>query len=103
MAWTPPPTGKRGRRQEFSDAAIQACLTLKLLFEMPLRQTTGFVESLLRLVGLDWAAPDFSILCRRQKALNVSLKYRGGTGPLNRLVDGTDIKAPLGRFLSEIA
>ena len=25
---------------------------------MPLRQTTGFVQSLLRLLGLDWAAPD---------------------------------------------
>lgn len=41
------------------------------------RQTTGFVESLLRLAGLDWAVPDFSTLCRRQKTLNVSLPYRG--------------------------
>lgn len=45
---------------------------------MPLRQTTGFVQSLLRLVGLDWSAPDFSTLCR-QKTLNVSLPYRGGS------------------------
>ena len=37
---------------------------LKVLFGMPLRQTTGFVQSLLRLVGLDWAVPDFSTLCR---------------------------------------
>jgi hypothetical protein len=64
MIWTPPRSGKRGRQQQFSDAAIQACLTLKVLFGMPLRQTTGFVQSLLRLVGLDWAAPDFSTLCR---------------------------------------
>ena len=64
MVWTPPPSGKRGRQQQFSDAAIQTCLTLKVLFGMPLRQTTGFVQSLLRLVGLDWAVPDFSTLCR---------------------------------------
>jgi len=93
MVWVPPPGGKRGRQQRFSDAAIQACLTLKVLFGMPLRQTTGFVQSLLRLVGLDWAAPDYSTLCRRQKTLNVSLPYRGGTGPLNLLVDSTGIKS----------
>ena len=60
---------------------------------MPLRQTTGFVQSLLRMVGLDWAAPDFSTLCRRQQTLNVSLPYRGSTGPLNLLIDSTGIKA----------
>lgn len=93
MVWIPPPTGKRGRRQQFSDAAIQACLTLKVLFGMPLRQTTGFVESLLKLVGLGWEVPDFSTLYRRQKTLNVNLPYRGGTGPLNLLIDSTGIKA----------
>lgn len=93
MTWRPLPTGKRGRQQQFSDAAIQTCLTMKVLFGMPLRQTTGFVESLLQLVGLDWAVPDFCTLCRRQRILNVELPYRGGTGPLNLLIDSTGIKA----------
>lgn len=93
MVWVPPPSGKRGRQQNFSDAAIQACLTLKVLFGLPLRQATGFVQSLLQLIGLDWAVPDFSTLCRRQRTLNVSLPYRGGTGPLNLLIDSTGIKA----------
>ncbi|MEP3848034.1 MAG: IS5 family transposase [Paracoccaceae bacterium] len=93
MTWRPPPTGKRGRQPQFSDAAIQTCLTMKVLFGMPLRQTTGFVESLLRLVGLCWAVPDFSTLCRRQRMLNVNLSYRGGTGALNLLIDSTGIKS----------
>ena len=93
MIWAPPPTGKRGRQSRFSDAAIQTCLTIKVLFGMPLRQTTGFVESLLRLVGLDWTVPDFSALCRRQRYLNVSLPYRTGSGPLCLLIDSTGIKA----------
>lgn len=80
MDWTPPPTDKRSRQQQFSDAAIQICLTVKVLFGMTLRQPAGFVESLLRLIGLNWAVPDFSTLCRRQKTLNVSLLFRGGTG-----------------------
>ena len=93
MVWTPPPNGKRGRQQQFSDAAIQTCLTLKALFGMPLRQTTGFVQSRLRLVGLDWTALDFSTLCRRQRILNVDLSYRGSKGPLHLLIDSTGIKA----------
>jgi hypothetical protein len=93
MVWIPPLSGKRGRQQQFCDAAIQTCLTLKVLFGMPLRQTTGFVQSLLRTVGLGWATPDFITLCRRQQTLNVSLPYRGSTGPLNLLIDSTGIKA----------
>ncbi|EBA18686.1 ISSpo9, transposase [Roseobacter sp. SK209-2-6] len=42
---------------------------------------------------MDWAVPDYSTLCRRQRTLNVSLPYRGGTGPLNLLIDSTGIKA----------
>jgi hypothetical protein len=47
MLWRAPLTGKAGRNPTFSDAAIQFCLTIKGLFGLPLRQTTGFVESLL--------------------------------------------------------
>lgn len=92
MRWEGAPTGKRGRRHLYSDAAIQSCLTLKVLFGMALRQTTGFVESLLRLTGLDWSVPDFSTLCRRQKTLAVNIPYRGSNGPLHLLIDSTGIK-----------
>ena len=64
-----------------------------MLFGLPLRQTTGFVERLLRLIGSNWAVPDFSTLCRRQRTLNVSLPYRGGTGPLNLLIAAPGIKS----------
>ena len=70
MGWEATSSGRRGRQQTYSAAAIQACLTLKVLFGLPLRQTTRFVESLLKLVGLDWSVPDFSTLCRRQKTLH---------------------------------
>jgi len=41
MVWEAAPSGKCGRQQVYSDAAIQACLTIKVLFGMALRQTTG--------------------------------------------------------------
>ncbi|MTJ05050.1 MAG: IS5 family transposase [Sediminimonas qiaohouensis] len=43
--------------------------------------------------GLNWAVPDFSTLCRRQRTLDVRLPYSGGTGPLNLLIDSTGMKA----------
>jgi hypothetical protein len=54
MVWEAAPTGKRGRQPIYGDAAVQACLTIKVLFGMALRQKTGFVASLLKLAGLDW-------------------------------------------------
>jgi hypothetical protein len=92
MTWEAAPTGKRGRQPGYSDAAIQTCLTMKVLFGMALRQTTGFVESLLGLISLDWAVPNFSTLSRRQKSLKVNIAYRGSEGPLHLLIDSTGIK-----------
>ena len=65
---------------------------MKVLFGMALRQTTGFVESLLRLVGLDWTVPVFSTLSRRQTTLAVNIRYRGQKGPLHLLIDSMGIK-----------
>ena len=53
---------------------------MKALFGLPLRQTTGLVESQLKLAWLDRSVPDFSTLSRRQKGLNVAIPYRPGTG-----------------------
>ena len=92
MNWAAAPTGKRGRQPVYADTAIQTCLTLKVLFGMALRQTTGFVESLLELIGLKWAVPDFSTLSRRQKTLAVNIPFRGSQGPLHLLIDSTGIK-----------
>jgi hypothetical protein len=80
MEWIAAPSGRRGRPATFSDAAIQACLMLKALFGLPLRQTTGLVERLLGLAKLDWPVPDFSTLCRRQNDLTVTIPYRPSTG-----------------------
>lgn len=76
----------------FSDSAIELCLTLKALFNLPLRQVTGLVESLLKLAGLDWPVPDYTTICRRQKTLNIALGGRPSSGGLHLLVDSTGIK-----------
>lgn len=92
MAWFAAGTGKRGRQPTYSDAAIQFCLSLKCLFGLPLRQSIGLVESLLKLSGLNWPVPDFSTVSRRQKELGVEIPYRGKTDVLHLLVDSTGVK-----------
>jgi hypothetical protein len=92
MTWLAPHDGRAGRPPVFSDAAIQFCLSIKVLFRLPLRQTAGMVAGLLQQAGLDWPVPDASTLCRRQKTLAVQIPYRRADGPLNLLVDSTGIK-----------
>ena len=81
-----------GRPARFSDASIQFCLTVKVLFKLPLRQTSGMVASLLKLAGLDWPVPDYSTLCRRQKTITIQIPFRRSAEPLKLLVDSTGIK-----------
>ena len=87
MIWLAPHDGSAGRPAVFSDAAIQFCLTIKVLFKLPLRQSTGMVASLLKMAGLDWTVPDYTTLCRRQKTLAFQIPFRRADGPLNLLVD----------------
>lgn len=87
MTWLAPHDGSPGRPAVFSDSAIRFCLTIKVLFKLPLRQTTGMVASLLKMADLDWAVPDYTTLCRRQQTLAVRIPYRRVDGPLNLLVD----------------
>lgn len=92
MLWLAPHGGGPGRPGVFSDAAIQFCLTINVLFKLPLRQTTGMAASLLKMAGLDWAVPDYTTLCRREETHAAQIPYRRADRPLNLLVDSTGIK-----------
>lgn len=69
MAWHAPHEGRPGRPPVFLNAAILFCLSIKVLFTLPLRQAAGMVSRLLRLAGLDRPVPDDSTLRRRQKTV----------------------------------
>lgn len=92
FAWQAAPSGCAGQPAVFSDAAIQFCLTLKFMFGLGLRQTTGLAESLIKLAQLDWNVPDYSTLSRRQRLLCVAITARSSLGGLHLLVDSTGVK-----------
>ncbi|MFI9457753.1 IS5-like element ISAlw1 family transposase [Acinetobacter sp. NPDC052428] len=90
--WYAQPKGKHGRNQTYSDTAIQCCLMIKSLFRLFLRMVTGFVKSLIKLCGLDWTAPDYSTICRRQKHIDLVIGYQKSSDGLHLLVDSTGLK-----------
>ncbi len=91
-AWTPPKNGRRGGQPRYSNLAIVAALTLRMVFHLPLRQTEGFLDSLLRLMELDLRAPDHTTLSRRNKDVDVPSPSRVLDGPIHLIVDSTGLK-----------
>ncbi len=53
---------------------------------------TGFVQSLIHLCRLDWTAPDYSTICRRQKHIDIAINYQKSSNGLQLLVDSTGLK-----------
>lgn len=82
---------ERGRQKVYSSLSIETCLTLRILFKLPLRSVEGLVNSLFKLIGFKIKAPCYSQLCRRQKELEVQLKHRV-KGKIHVVVDGTGLK-----------
>jgi hypothetical protein len=92
-AWTPPGNGRRGGQLRYSELAIETALTLRVVFHLPLRQTEGFVGSLLHLMGLDCGAPDHTTLSRRGRKLDIALRAPAHSmGPIHLIVDSTGLE-----------
>ena len=92
QAWYYQGSPQRGAQYTFSDIAIQTALTLRLLYALPLRQTEGFVASILALMGLDLRVPDHTTLSRRHADLAVALPHQRGGEPMHLVVDSTGLK-----------
>lgn len=87
-------SGKRGRPEKYSSIAIECGLTLKALLKLTFRSTEGFIRSLSELMGLNLEVPDYSLLCKRQRSLEVKLPKKSlpAGEKLNILVDSTGLK-----------
>ena len=90
--WYDQRPSQRGAQFVYSDRTIEWMLTMRLLFGLPLRQTQGFIQSLLSLMGLALAVPDYSTLSRRQGRLRVVLPNKPTDSPLHLVVDSTGLK-----------
>ena len=79
-AWRAPPSGKPGGQRRFSDIAIEAALTIRMVFRLPLRQTA-----------------DHTTLSRRLQTLGEIGFHRGATNqPLHLLIASTGLRIHVG-------
>jgi hypothetical protein len=91
-AWNAPSSGRPGGQHRYSDLAIVTALTLRTVFHLALRQTEGFVASLIRLMGLDLMTPDHTTLSRRSSTLKVAPLAKVHDGPIHLVIDSTGLK-----------
>ncbi len=92
-AWTPPKTGYPGGQPTYSDIAIETALTLRLIFHLPLRQTEGFMSSILKLMNLDLPCPDHTTISRRNQTVDIQRQlHRLPEEPVCLIVDSSGLK-----------
>lgn len=91
--WISRSSGAPGGQQVCSNLAIETALTLRSVFGLPLRQTEGFVASLLSMLGLDdLPVPDHTTLSRRAKSLRVTLPKSPTSGEVHLIVDSSGLQ-----------
>jgi len=84
---------KRGKPRVYSNIAIETALMLQQVLHMNLRQTEGFVATLLEKTGSTHTSPDYSTLSLRAQTLPISLFVRPiRKEPLHIVVDSTGAK-----------
>ena len=97
--WRAPASGKPGGQRTYADIAIEAALSIRTVFHLPLRQTEGFLQSLVQLLELDLPIPDHTTLSRRLKRLG-AIRFRGlaTDRPIHLLIDSTGLRVHVGHM-----
>jgi len=86
-------TGKRGKPRVYSNIAIETALLVQQVFHLTLRQTEGFVGSILKKMNTRRTAPDYSTLSIRCRILRAKVRVRPiRKEPLHIVVDSTGAK-----------
>ena len=86
-------TGERGQSNTYADEAVECMLLIRNVFTLALRQTQGFVNSIMKLAGFILPVPNYSTLSRRQKGLDVKLpRKKQSREGIHVVVDSTGLK-----------
>jgi hypothetical protein len=89
--WKPASVERRGGQMKYSNVAIEIALTLRLIFNLPLRQAEGFLTSLFELMGVALDVSDHTTLSRRSQGLKLELRHGGTSKPIHLIVDSTGL------------
>ena len=98
-SWRAPASGKPGGQRTYADIAIEAALTIRMVFHLPLRQTEGFLRSLADLLKVDLPIPDHTTLSRRlQKLGEIQFRRLATNRPIHLLIDSTGLRIHVGHM-----
>ncbi len=98
-SWRAPPSGKPGGQRTYANIAIEAALTIRMVFQLPLRQTEGFLRSLAQMLEVEIPIPDHTTLSRRLKNLGeLSFREVDGNRPIHLLIDSTGLRVHVGHL-----
>ena len=96
-AWHETPSGKPGGQRTYADIAIEAALTIRMVFHLPLRQTEGFLRCLAEMLDIDLPIPDHTTLSRRLKKLShIRLRRLQTDRPIHLLIDSAGLRIHVG-------
>lgn len=90
--WKYTGTKLKGGQKKYSDLAIETSLTIRTVYHLKLRQTEGFMNSLIQIMQINLEIPDYSTLSRRAGKLNISLGNFKKKGNIDIIVDSTGLK-----------
>jgi hypothetical protein len=86
-----------GLQRTYADIAIEAALTIRMVFHLPLRQTEGFLRCLAKLLQIDLPIPDHTTLSRRlQKLDEIQVRKLATDRPIHLLIDSTGLRIHVG-------
>jgi hypothetical protein len=85
-------SGRRGAPKRYSDVAVQCGLVIREVFHLPLRATAGLMRSVIDLLGVELATPDYSTFSRRAAALTVRIGRYATLRPRHLVMDSTGLK-----------
>lgn len=86
-------TGRPGQSNTYADVAVECMLLIRNVFSLALRQTQGFVTSIMLWAGLSLPVPCYTTLSRRQSSLDIKLPRKKQIEEgIHVVVDSTGLK-----------
>ena len=97
--WRVAPSGKPGGQRTYTDVAIEAALTIRMVFHLPLCQTEGFLRCLGEMLEVDLPIPDHTTLSRRLKKLSdIQFRKLPTDRPIHLMIDSTGLRVHAGHM-----
>ena len=82
----------RGRPRVYSDIAIETSIVIRQVYDLPLRQTQGFLNSLSTLMELTIPIPDYTTMSKRSDNLKLEALTKNIQPGSHAIVDSTGLK-----------